>query len=94
MVIREIDLQQLGFEKVVITPEESGAPLGWYYYELNLSEENDNFCLISQESDRVQNDIWMVKLFETADYIFEKRDELKDFISSVLKHKKSITVNP
>jgi|APGre2960657404_1045060.scaffolds.fasta_scaffold250272_2 hypothetical protein len=94
MVIRELDLQQLGFEKVVITPEESGDPLGFYYYELSLSDENENFCLVSQESDKVNDDIWMVKLFETGDYIFQMRDELKDFISSVLKYKKSITINP
>ena len=94
MRIRELDLITLGFEKVVVTPEESGEPHGWYYYELELSSVNENFSLISQESDRVKDDIWKVKLFEVADYEFEDRVELQEFISCLLKFKKDVDLQP
>jgi len=94
MKIRELDLIATGFEKRVVTPEESGDPLGWYYYEFNLSDTNDNFCLISQESDKVKDDIWKVKLFETADYEFDDRNKLQEFVSFLLKFKKDVDLQP
>lgn len=94
MRIREIDLIAIGFEKVVVTPEESGDPLGWYYYELELSETNENFCLISQESDKIKDDIWKVKLFETADYEFEDRNKLQEFVAFLFKYKKDVDLQP
>lgn len=94
MRIREIDLIAIGFEKVVVTPEESGEPHGWYYYELELSETNENFCLISQESDKIKDDIWKVKLFETADYEFEDRNKLQEFVAFLFKYKKDVDLQP
>jgi hypothetical protein len=94
MRIREIDLNALGFEKVVVSPEESGDTNGWYYYEFNFSEVNDNFCLISQESDRVKDDIWKVKLFETPEYEFDDRERLQTFIKLMLEFKKDLDLQP
>lgn len=94
MKIRELDLIAIGFEKVVVTPEQSGDPHGWYYYELNLSEYNDNFSLISQESDKISDDIWKVKLFETPEYEFDDRNKLQEFVSLLLKFKKDVDLQP
>jgi len=94
MKIKEIDLIAFGFEKVVVSPEESGDAHGWYYYELELSNTNENFCLISQESDKISNDIWKVKLFETAEYEFEDRDKLLEFITCLFKFKKDLDLQP
>lgn len=88
MKISELDLEQLGFSKVVVSPEESGTPLGYYYYELELSDVNSDFCLISMESDQVQDDIWQVKLFQVHDYVFSDREELKEFVFQIFKFKK------
>jgi hypothetical protein len=92
MKITELDLQKLGFEKHVVSPEESGDAAGYYYYEYDLSECNENFCLISIESDQVQNDAWRVKLFQTADYELTDREELADFIKTIIRFKKPVAL--
>ena len=88
MKISEIDLEQLGFGKVVVSPEEAGTPLGYYYYELELSDTNTDFSLISMESDKIQDDTWYVKIFQVDDYEFRTREELRDFVLTIFKFKK------
>lgn len=80
MKIAELDLVKLGFDKVVITPEESGDPTGYYFYEYPLSDNNSELVLISTDSDEVKNDNWVVKIFDTDDYVFDKREDLKELI--------------
>lgn len=92
MKITELDLVKLGFNKVVVGPEESGTPHGYYYFEYELSECNNDFCLISMESDRITDDSWKVKLFQVNDYEFSDRIELAEFIESVVKHKKPVAL--
>lgn len=89
MFISDMDLERLGFEKHVVSPEESGTVNGYYYYELPLSDTNTDFCLISQESDQVKNGAYLVKLFQTDDYVFSDRMDLRRFVEAVLSHKKS-----
>jgi hypothetical protein len=85
--IRELDLIKLGFSKRVASPEESGDAHGYYYYELNLSDENEDFCLISQESKDIQHDCWKVKIFKVDDYVIEDRVKLKNFINFIFVFK-------
>lgn len=92
MKITELDLVKLGFSKIVVSPEESGTPHGYYYFEYELSECNNDFSLISMESDRVTDDSWKVKLFQVNDYEFSDRIELAEFIQSVVKHKKQVAL--
>ena len=62
MVIRELDLVKLGFNKVVVSEEESGTT-PYYFYEYPLSEENENFVLVSEDSDEIKDDAWRVQLY-------------------------------
>ena len=88
MKITELDLEKLGFDKIVVTPEEAGDDYGYYYYEYELSDRNDNFVLLSIESTKVLDDSWRVKLFETDDYELLSREELAEFLQTILKFKK------
>ena len=88
MKITELDLEKLGFDKIVVTPEEAGDDYGYYYYEYELSDRNDNFVLLSIESAKVIDDSWRVKLFETDDYELLSREELTEFLHTILKFKK------
>jgi hypothetical protein len=90
MKITELDLEKLGFQKVVVGPEESGDPEGFYFYEYQLSEDNENLVLVSEDSDEVQDDSWIVQLFDTADYTFTNREDLREFIQMMKKFNKVI----
>ena len=85
MRITELDLEKLGFQKVVITPEECGGLQGFYFYEYHLSDDNDNLVLVSEDSDEIQDGFWIVQLFDTADYTFEERESLREFIEMMNK---------
>lgn len=87
MRITELDLEKLGFQKIVISPEESGSPQGFYYYEYPLSEDNENLVLVSEDSDEIQDGFWIVQLLDTADYTFTERESLRDFIQCMTKFK-------
>tara|TARA_R110000803_G_scaffold48837_13_gene101644 strand:+ start:2925 stop:3203 length:279 start_codon:yes stop_codon:yes gene_type:complete len=78
----EIDLVDLGFKRVEISPEESGGE-GFYYYVCELSLENYNFCLISNENDNTINGKWWVSFFEVKDYIYKDRQQVSDMISAI-----------
>tara|TARA_R110000868_G_scaffold173842_1_gene410252 strand:+ start:60 stop:329 length:270 start_codon:yes stop_codon:yes gene_type:complete len=88
MKITELDLEKMGFDKIVVSPEESGDATGYYYFEYELSEVNNEFCLISVESDKVTDDTWKVQLFQTPDYEFGDRDDLRLFIECISKFKR------
>ena len=88
MKITELDLEKLGFQKVVVGPEESGSSQGYYFYEYPLSEDNENLVLVSEDSDEIQDDSWIVQLFDTADYTFTNREDLREFIQMMKKFNK------
>lgn len=88
MRINEMDLERLGFTKIVVSPEESGDATGYYYYEYALSDMNSDFCLISIDSEKVTNDEWKVQLFETPDFEFTDRFLLRSFIEQIISYKK------
>jgi hypothetical protein len=88
MKITELDLEKLGFQKVVIGPEESGSLKPFYFYEYKLSEDNENLVLVSEDSDEIQDDSWIVQLFDTHDYTFTNREDLREFIEMMNKFNK------
>lgn len=87
MKITELDLFSIGFKKVVVSPEEAGDDHGYYYWEYELSDANDDFCLITMENTKIVNDDWWVKLFQVDDYVIKDRIKLRTFIETILSYK-------
>ena len=48
------------------TPESSGTNFNWYYYTLDIEE----FCLITNTSDEVEDDKWKVYIFDYNGFEF------------------------
>lgn len=59
--IKEETLQAQGFEKGVVTAEESGYQNDYYYYNLDIGD----ICLISNADDEAANDGWIVSVFDS-----------------------------
>ena len=53
----EQDLIDIGFQKVIVTDDESGNGYEYYYYTLNVG---DGFILSSIGNDEVGSDGWIV----------------------------------
>ena len=79
-MIKEKDLIELGFEREDETPESSGAPDNWYYYTLDI----EDLCLITDDSDVVEDNNWKVYIFDYGGFEFTDIEKLKLFID-VLK---------
>ena len=80
-MIKETDLVNLGFNKNVITKEESGNNSDYYYYSLQLTE---GIVLTSKENDLVVDDTWYVDDYDNG-IRFESTDDLRTFINLVTK---------
>jgi hypothetical protein len=59
--ITEETLKAQGFEKGVVTAEESGYKNDYYYYNLDIGD----ICLISNADDEAVNDGWIVSVFDS-----------------------------
>lgn len=59
--IKEQTLQAQGFQKGVVTAEESGYQNDYYYYNLEIGD----ICLISNADDEAANDGWIVSVFDS-----------------------------
>ena len=75
-MIKEKDLIELGFERQDNTPESSGAPNNWHYYTLDIG----GLCLISDDSDVVEDNNWKVYIFDCDGFEFTELEKLKLFI--------------
>jgi len=63
--MKENEMIEEGFERVDVSPEESGDDKGYFYYKYNLT---DTVALISEDSDSVNNDNWKVNCYEMEVY--------------------------
>lgn len=79
----EIELIDLGFKRVDITPEESGGDEGFYYYVCELSGSNYQFALMSNENDNTINGKWWVSFFEVDEYKYTDKNQVSDIIKSI-----------
>ena len=79
----EIDLIDLGFRRNEVTSEESGTEEGYYFYVCDLSEDNYQFCLISNENDNTINGKWWVEFMEVKDYKYFERSEIENIIKAI-----------
>ena len=81
--MREQDLIDLGFERVDVSAEESGAD-AFYYYTKDFGER-DVLSLISISNDEVEDGEWCVELFEDESVRMDKLRDLEDFIEIVTR---------
>lgn len=82
----EKELQELDFEKVIVTVQESGNKDDYYYYKYEL---NENCILTSNESDEVTNDKWYVYEYDMGIKI-DSADDVDLLISLFGKWSKTI----
>lgn len=75
-MIKEKDLIELGFERQDETPESSGTNFNWYYYTLDI----EDFSLITNANDEVENYNWKVFIFDHEGFEFTELEKLKLFI--------------
>ena len=74
--MKEKDLIKLGFKRQNNTPESSGAPNNWHYYTLDI----EDLCLISDDSDVVEDNDWKVYIFDYDGFQITELEKLKLFI--------------
>jgi len=79
-MIKEKDLIKLGFKRQDNTPESSGLDYDWHYYTLDI----EDFCLITNANDEVEDDNWKVYIFDYQGFELTELEKLKSFID-VLK---------
>lgn len=69
-MIKEKDLIELGFKR------QDNAPDNWHYYTLDI----EDLCLISGDSDVVEDNNWKVYIFDHDGFEFAELEKLKLFI--------------
>jgi hypothetical protein len=79
--LQEQDLINLGFEMTFVSKHEHGGDNDFYYYTLKLFSGNGPL-LISNSSDEVINNKWIVELFDYYDYYFDDILILTNFITA------------
>ena len=78
----EKELIDLGFNKIDVQDIESDNGYDYYYYSYDVF---DNLMLISNDSDRAQNDQWTVYNLEWSqdDFSMKSKDHFLQFLSSL-----------
>jgi hypothetical protein len=78
----ENELIDLGFNKIDVQDIESDNGYDYYYYSYEVF---DNLILISNDSDRAQNDQWTVYNLEWSqdDFSIKSKDQFLQFLSSL-----------
>lgn len=79
-------LKSLRFERVDVSAEESGED-AYYFWTNDLSESNRSFCLLTNSSDEIQDDVWTVYLLEVDDYVITDGEILTEFLAVLRKVK-------
>ncbi len=76
--IKESDIINLNFSKIVVSAEESGDK-EFYYYTLDIGE---NLCLITSRNDSHPYDQWRVEIFNCELYT-EDLESLKNLVNAL-----------
>ena len=80
----EQELKLLGFEKQIITDDESGNGYDYYYYRLKIT---DGLMFISNTNDEVIDDTWYIEIVDCEPSIkFETFGEAQALINQLKKH--------
>lgn len=85
--MKEKDLIKLGFSRVDVSEEESGAA-PFHYYTWNHRSTENGLCLISNASDDYlgKRGRWYAEIFDRCDIRFCEKKDLKQFIKLVNKN--------
>lgn len=67
---------ELGFEKIIVTAEQSGSPNDWYYYSLDIG----NLSLLTSASDEIVGGSWYCYFVESDDFKMDNEDDLRDLV--------------
>lgn len=67
---------ELGFEKIIVTAEQSGSPNDWYYYSLDIG----NLSLLTSASDEIVDGSWYCYFVESDDFKMDNEDDLRDLV--------------
>jgi len=79
--MKEELLIKLGFERVDVSAEESGAN-AFYYYTKDFGE-NNGLSLISSSNDEVEDGKWYVEVFEDDSIKIDEPNDLEEFIKLI-----------
>ena len=95
-LIKEEDLQTLGFERTDVSPEESGADAFHYYtYDFKSGKKNKfGLALISCSDDEamLNNYAWTVQIFDYDQPVFTRYVDVRDLIDIINSNIKSIGI--
>jgi hypothetical protein len=67
---------ELGFEKIIVPPEQSGSPNDWYYYSLDIG----NLSLLTSASDEIVDGNWYCYFVESDDFKMDNEADLRDLV--------------
>lgn len=67
---------ELGFEKIIVTAEQSGSPDDWYYYNLDIG----NLSLLTSASDEIVDGNWYCYFAESDDFKMDNEEDLRDLV--------------
>jgi len=67
---------ELGFEKIIVPPEQSGSPNDWYYYSLDIG----NLSLLTSASDEIVDSNWYCYFVESDDFKMDNEADLRDLV--------------
>ena len=67
---------ELGFEKTIVTAEESGSPKDWYYYSLDIG----SLSLLTSASDEIVDGNWYCYFIESDDFKMDNEEDLRDLV--------------
>ena len=68
--------QQLGFERVDVSIEESGHDKDFYYYTMDIGD----ICLISNADDEAENKGWECAIFDSLTLKIKGAGDLEDLV--------------
>lgn len=81
--MKEQDLIDLGFERVDVSPEETGDENGFHYYTYDFSDSR-GLSLISNSNDEAEKvEQWSVEIFDYDNITFTDVEQLLEFISII-----------
>ena len=78
----ERDLKEMEFEKVEVSAVEAGDGIGFYYYNYKIEEEE--LSLITNcNTDIVDEEDWVVEVFDSMKLSTTNREDVEDFIKII-----------